>query len=221
MEQVGFPDLSTAGLVLLLALVAAGVVVRLWRHAADDVALVVFPALALVISGMIPAVSGRYTMVVTPFAVYFAAQALASVPHVGASLAVVVLVLVSVLHVRDVVPVIRDASEFNDAGRIMTGPETPASEELWAAIREHTHEDDVIGTFKSRVLTLYTDRRGVQSSVVAIVDQRADYAVTARSADMGIGEIHVTPGEASRLGWTEVWSGESWVLWRIEPDGGP
>jgi hypothetical protein len=220
-DQLGFPDLSTAWLRAMLVLVAIGVAVRLWRHAADDIALVVFPALTLVIAGLMPADSVRYTMAVTPFAVYFAAQALIAIPRVGEELALAALVAVTVLHVQDVVPAIRETAEFNDAGGIVPGPETAESQELWAAIRERTHEDDVIGIFKARVLTLYTDRRGVQSSDVSIIDRRADYAVTARGANMGIGEIEVTSGEAADLGWIEVWRGERWVLWRIGENEGP
>jgi len=218
-DQLGFPRLATAWLVVVLLLVAAGVVVRLWRHAADDAAVVVFPALALVIVGMIPANSTRYTMAITPFAVYFAAQALAAVPRAGWWIAAVAMAALAVVHLTDVVPEIRATHRFNAAGFVLDGPETAESRRLWSAIRTHTHQDDVVAFFKVRALTLYTDRRGVQSSELPVIVERANYFVMARHPNAAAGQIAVTDDEAASMGWTTVWSDDTWVLWKIGENG--
>ena len=79
-HQVGVDDLTGLGLGLLTALVVAGVGVRLWRCPGTDAPLVVYAVGSMTIVGMIPATDFRYLLGVTPYAIYFAAQAVASVP---------------------------------------------------------------------------------------------------------------------------------------------
>jgi hypothetical protein len=215
-EQLGFPRLGTVWLTFVLALTVAGLALRLRTHLADDIALAVFPAIALVIVGMIPAVSERYTLAITPFAVYFIVQAIREVPRpAGTALAVVAAATITVVHLTDVVPAIRDARDFAATGAVSPGPETPESKVLWQAIRDHTHQDDIVSFFKVRALTLYTDRRGVQSRELPVIAARADFLATARTPDLGAGQIGVTDADAARLGWTLVWSDSTWLLWHI------
>jgi hypothetical protein len=215
-DQLGFPRMGTYWLTVVLLVVLVGIAVRLRAHLADDVALLVFPIIALVIVGMIPADSTRYTLAITPFAVYFLAQALRAPPRpTGPVLAVVAAATLTVVHLTDVGPAVSDARDFADTGAISAGPQTAESQALWQAIRDHTHEDDVVAFFKVRALTLYTDRRGVQSSELPVIVARADYFATPRSPDRGVGQIGVSDADATGLGWTLVWSDDTWLLWKV------
>jgi hypothetical protein len=74
--------------------------------------------------------------------------------------------------------------------------------------------DDVVAFFKVRVLTLYTDRRGVQSKDLEVIRQRADYFLMRRDSTFGQPLVSSTQGEA--LGWTVAWNDTEWVLWRLD-----
>lgn len=225
-DQLGFPDLAGVGLLLVFLLVAAGVVVRLWKAPATDVPLATFAIGSMVIVGMIPAVADRYLLAITPFAVYFAAQAVAALPlphsltnrHAGArklsaGLAIVLLAAVTLWHVTDIPSAINDSRTFNDAGKVLDGPEALYAQVAFDAIRAHTQQDDVVAFFKVRALTFYTDRRGVQSDVLEIVRQRADYFMMRRGSAFSQPLVDVT--DASNMGWVEVWNNNEWVLWRL------
>ena len=67
-------------------------------------------------------------------------------------------------------------------------------------------------------MTLYTDRRTIQTTNIDRVLQRADYF--AQSATRSYSQPDITPFEAEELGFVEVWSDERWILWRVpEPAG--
>ena len=59
----------------------------------------------------------------------------------------------------------------------------------------------------------YTGRRGVQSDDLTIVRQRADYFMMRRNSTYS--QPLVTDRAAAEMSWTEVWSDDSWVLWRV------
>jgi hypothetical protein len=220
-DQLGFPDLAGVGLLLVFLLVVAGVAIRMWRAPSTDAPLATFAIGSMVIVGMIPAVADRYLLAITPFAVYFAAQAVASVPvprrlatrNVGAALATVLLAAVTFLHLTDLPSEVSDAHRFNDAGYVQSGPEAAYAQAAFGAIRQYTHQDDIVAFFKVRALTFYTDRRGVQSDVLEIVRQRADYFMMRRNS--AFSQPLVSPVEAADMGWTSVWSDDDWVLWRL------
>lgn len=215
-RQVGFDQLAGIGLLLAVLLAVAGIAVRLWRAPAEDAPLAVFAIGSMVIVGMIPAVADRYLLAITPFAVYFAAQAVAAIPlprRLAPLLATALLAIGSLAHLATVRVEIRDAQAFDDAGFVVDGPETASSQAAFAAIRTYTHQDDVVAFFKVRALTYYTDRRGVQSSDLEILRQRSDYFMMRRNT--GIGQPWVTADDAEEMGWTEVWSNAEWVLWRL------
>ncbi len=220
-DQLGFPDLAGVGLLLVFLLVVAGVVVRLWKSPSTDAPLVTFAVGSMVIVGMIPAVADRYLLAITPFAVYFAAQAIAAISlprrvgerHATAWVAAALLAAVTFVHISDLPSAVSDAQNFNDSGNVVNGPEAPYAQAAFEAIRTHTKQDDVVAFFKVRALTFYTDRRGVQSSVLEIVRQRADYFMMRR--DSTSSQPLVDPAEAAEMGWAEVWNDSDWVLWRL------
>ncbi len=220
-DQLGSADLSDAGLLLVFLLVVAGLAVRLWRTPATDAPLAVFAVGSMVVVGMIPATADRYLLGVTPFAIYFAAQGIAAIPlpcgsgrrRCGHWLATAVLAVVSVAHLTDLPSAVRDAQRFNERGMVVDGPEAPYAQAAFTAIRTFTHQDDVVAFFKVRALTFYTNRRGVQSSDLHIVRQRADYFMMRRGSNFS--QPMVGDTAATEMGWTAVWQDDNWVLWHL------
>ncbi len=220
-DQLGFPDLAGVGLLLVFLLVVAGVVIRLWKSPSTDAPLATFAIGSMVIVGMIPAVADRYLLAITPFAVYFATQALSAIPlprrgshqQLGAWLATALLAAVTFVHISDLPSAVSAAQTFNDSGKVVDGPQAPYAQAAFAAIRTYTHQDDVVAFFKVRALTFFTDRRGVQSDNLEIVRQRADYLMMRRSSTFS--QPLVDDAEAAAMNWVEVWSDSDWVLWRL------
>ena len=213
-DQIGLPGLHGVGLVAILGLAATGVVLRLARHAADDIALLTFASLSMTIAGSIPAVSDRYLMAVTPFALYFAVQAVVEL-HAswGRWVAIALLALLAVVHVGQLSGPIRAVHRANEGGVVQDGPLSPDAVEALDAVRHHTHHGDVVAFFKARAMTFFTDRRAVQSSDLLVVRERADFFLARR--DSGFSQPRVSAAEASSMGWIEVWHNEEWTLWRL------
>jgi len=220
-DQLGFPDLAGVGLLLVFLVVVAGIVIRLWKSPSTDAPLAIFAVGSMMIVGMIPAVADRYLLAITPFAVYFAAQAVAAIPlprrlsarHAGAWAATALLAAATVVHISHLPSAVSDAQNFNDSGKVVNGPQAPYAQAAFDAIRTHTQQDDVVAFFKVRALTFYTDRRGVQSDVLQIVRQRADYFMMRR--DSAFSQPLVDDANAADMEWAEVWSDSDWVLWRL------
>jgi hypothetical protein len=191
-------------------------VVRLRRTAAADAPLIVFAVGSMVIAGMIPAQSDRYLLGVTPFALYFAVQAVAGLklPRLNAPWPAMVGVAILILaHVAKLPEPIGDVRRANASGAVVDGPESPYAQAGFAAIRTYTHQDDVVAFFKARALTFYTNRRAVQSSDLEIVRQRADYFLMRRGSTFSQPLVSDTAG--TDMGWTVVWQDGTWVLWRV------
>jgi hypothetical protein len=53
----------------------------------------------------------------------------------------------------------------------------------------------------------------VQSSDLAIVQQRADFFMMRRDSTFSQPLVSVHKGE--QMGWTVMWQDDNWVLWRI------
>jgi len=216
-DQLGFHPLGAASRLAIGVVVVIGIIVRLRRHARADLGLLVYAAVSLVIVGMIPADADRYTMAITPFAVYFGVQALAAVPRSKAVLGGAAAVLLLGANLVDLPAAVRQTNDANRDGSVQTGPDEATSREMFAAVRAHTHYDDIVGFFKGRALTLYTDRRAVQSKDLSLILQRADYFVMGRTA--GVGIPNLTDAQAATAGLEEVWSNSAWVLYRVPQTG--
>jgi hypothetical protein len=224
--QLGFSGMSGWLVVLVLLTVFAGMIVRLRHHLADDIALAVFGVLSLALVGMIPAVAARYTLAVTPIAVYFAAQAILALAHrlrlrgparFGASPAQLlvcgVFLALATVHAGQLADPIAATRRFNDDGQVEDGPLRPYAIQAFDAVRQHTRAGDVVAFFKARSMTFFTDRRAIQSSDLDIVLQRADYFLMRRNSTFS--QPLVSDSEAADLRLTNVWSSDEWVLWRI------
>ncbi len=215
-DQLGMPTLHGLALLAVFSLVVAGAVVRLWRAPGQDAAWVVFAVGSMTIVGMIPAQADRYLLAITPFAVYFAAQAIAAIPlprRGGSWVAVALLALLCVHHLPDVSDRTTAMRDQRASGQIVDGPEAPYAQAAFAAVRRFTHQDDVVAFFKVRALTFYTDRRGVQSSDLEILRQRSDYFLMRRNSTFG--QPLVSDTEGARMGWAVAWQDDQWVLWRV------
>ena len=220
--QLDFPftehaDLRAALLWIVFTLAMVGIVVRLWRAPRADIPVVVFAVGSLLIVGMIPAVSQRYLLTVTPFAVYFATQAIASIPlpkRAGAWIAIALLSLLTVNHLTKFPSEIDAAREFNDAGRVQDGPDAPNVEPAFDAVRKYTHQDDVVAFFKVRLLTYLTGRRGIQASdTPSVLYERSDFYLMRRQGQGSRPQI--SDDEGAAMGWEIVWEDAEWVLWRL------
>jgi hypothetical protein len=215
-EQLGFDHLAGLALVLVLACVVGGVVLRLTTAPADDVGLAVFAFFSMIIVGMIPAVADRYLLGVTPFALYFAVQAIAAVPVPRIDrrwVAVAALVALTVVHATDLPAPIRAVQRANDSGSVEDGPLAPYAEAGFDAVRQHTHESDVVAFFKARAMTYFTDRRSVQSGDLQVLRERSDFFLSRR--DSAFSQPLVTDAAAATMGWTMVWQDDQWELWQL------
>lgn len=215
-EQLGLDHLHGIALVAVLALVVGGVVLRLATNAADDIGLVVFATVSMTIVGMIPAVADRYLLAVTPFAVYFAAQAIAAVRlprDTGRWAAVGALGAMTLLHVTKLPDPVRAIQHANESGTVQDGPLTAYAQAGFDAVRHHTHESDVVAFFKARSMTFFTGRRAVQSSDLQVLRERSDFFLARRHS--GFSQPLVSDVDAAAMGWVSVWSSDQWQLWRL------
>jgi hypothetical protein len=221
MHQLGMHATGGFALLVMFALVVVGIVVRVRRAPERDAAWVVFAIGSMTIAGTIPAVSDRYLMGVTPFALYFAAQAIAAVrlPHrLGPWVAAGALLSLTVSHLPDLSKQVSHMQRLADRGQLLIdGPEQPYAKAAFDAVRTYTHMDDVIEFFKVRDLTLYTDRRGVQSGILSVIRARADFYLMRKG---GGGGVLVTPADGASMGWTIVWQDPQWILWKVKPPSG-
>ena len=178
-DQLGLPPLQGFWFAALIALVVAGMAVRLWRAPRADIAWVVFPLASLVIIGSAPNPSLRYLMAITPFGLYFGAQALANIPlprRAGPWLAVGALSLLTAYHIPKVQDRLDQVQRQRAIGADMAdGPASPYVQPAWEALDRYTHQDDIVAFWKVRAMALYTNRRGVQTVLRTVIEQRADY----------------------------------------------
>jgi hypothetical protein len=76
--------------------------------------------------------------------------------------------------------------------------------------------DDIVEFFKVRVLTLYTDRRGVQSGILSVIKARADFYLMRK----GGGGAQVSADDGAAMGWTIAWQDPQWILWKVRAPSG-
>jgi hypothetical protein len=230
-DQLGLGEHTAIGVaVVLLAL--AGAVIGLRRRPALDGPLLLLAVLsALAVSTHLRRVD-RYWFQVTPWVVYFATVALvatagwlfarrgarASIARLATAAALVPLGAVVVAHVVVLSGDISDAREYDDAGRVQSGPSNPAAAPIFEAVATLTPPDAVVAYFRARTMTLLTDRRSFQTKDLDRIIGRADYYAERRNSTYW--QPDLTLAEARAAGLEEVWSDQRWVLWRV-PDPSP
>ena len=215
-EQLGFDWLRREKLLVLFLVVMAGVVVRAVRAPRADLPLIVFAGGSMIAVGTIPAIADRYLLAVTPFAVYFAAQAVAAIPlprRAGTWAAVAGLTFVSAVHLTKLPGAIDEVQRRNDAGIVVEGPATASAQEAFDAVRTYTRQDDVVAFFKARAMTYFTGRRAIQSNRLLVVRERADFSLIRRGSTLS--QALVSDEDARAMGWVKVWENNDWILWQL------
>jgi hypothetical protein len=239
-EQLGLGDHRWLG-VVILAVAAVGTVLGVRRRPTLDGPLALLGLLsAIAISTHLRKVD-RYWFQVTPWVVYFSAVACVegaravatalaggSREHVGdprrqpftstravALLSVVPLLVVVVCHLAVLPGDVRDARDYDAAGRVQSGPSNPDVAPIFEAVDEFTPPDAIIAYYRARTMTLLTDRRSFQTKNLERIAQDADYFAQRR--DSTYWQPTLTPATARAAGWEEIWSSPRWVLWRT-PD---
>jgi hypothetical protein len=162
-------------------------------------------------------------MSVSPFMVYFAYQAIAStgqdlmLPEASARARAVpgiaAAVVIGILVAGHVVPVYDRVAFRLEYTYAHGGPDHPAAQEMFQAVRDRTRGDDVVAFFRARVMNLYTERRSLRLTWVDQITQRADWY--AMQKDSTYAQALLSPEEGAELGWAVEWENDRWVLWRI------
>ena len=221
-DQLGLGEHTAVGIAVLVV-AALGIVIGVRQRPALDGPLAllgVFSSIA--ISTHLRQVD-RYWFQVTPWVLYFATVAVLAVTgrllvrHARAAMAVALapLALLVVAHGVVLNGDIRDAREYNDAGRVQSGPSNPVVAPIFDAVDTMTEPDAVIAYYRARTMTLLTDRRAFQTKQLDRILQRADYYAERRNSTYW--QPKLTTATARDAGLVEVWSDGRWVLWRV-PD---
>jgi hypothetical protein len=230
-DQLGLGEHTAIGVaVLLLALVGAAIGVRR-RPTLDGPLLLLAVFSTVAVSTHLRRVD-RYWFQVTPWVVYFATVALvatagwfvarrdarSAVVRLATAAALVPLAALTVGHVIVLAGDVADVREYNDAGRVQSGPSNPAVAPIFEAVESLTPPDAVVAYFRARTMTLLTDRRSFQTKDLDRIIGRADYYAERRNSTYWQPELD--PAGAQRAGLEEVWSDQRWILWRV-PDPTP
>lgn len=214
--ELGWNKLHGTMLLVVFIVVMIGMVLACVRAPGLNLPIAVFAVVSMMVVGTIPAVSPRYLMSITPFAVYFGAQAFALLPvpkRAGVWVSAVVLGLF-VLHHSTLFPkAIRATDATNRQMAVAEGPESAWVKPVWNAVEKFTHRDDVVGFWRSRLMTLYTERPSIQTYSVEVMSHTADYYVMRK--EWTFFQPLVSDTVAEEMGWVKVWEDEHWVLWQV------
>jgi hypothetical protein len=209
---------------VLVFLAVIGLVARLIHRFEEDVPLAAYVCCMSVVMLMAPQPDGRYLDTVTPFLCYFAYQALPSLfallskrplrllarpPAILASVAIAGLMTLNVQAVKH--------STDNHLHYHLTtnGPETPAAQQMFAAVEQYTRGNDIILFFRARAMTLYTDRVALQGGDPGQMLPQVNWYVMEKGSTYS--QPLLTDSQAAQYGLTEVWQNNAWVLWRVPP----
>ncbi len=219
----GYAGLGMALFVLFGVLALLGIIERLVAHLEEDAFLVAYLVMSALVVLVLPFHEGRYLLAITPVIAYFAYQGIAStftdairpgsrwalVPRVVAVALVAVLMVGngSDLWNRTRYRLVYDYGHW--------GPEHPASQEMFRAVRDHTRGDEILVFFRARAMNLYVERTTLQTGNLDHILTRADWYVMEKASTYY--QALVTPEKAAEVGLEMVWENDRFVLWRV-PD---
>ncbi|MEP1125993.1 MAG: hypothetical protein ABJH68_19095 [Ilumatobacter sp.] len=220
--QLGFGEHPAVGVMILLVAVVGVVIGVRSRPHLDGMLLAIAVLSALTIGTHFRKVE-RYWFQITPWVVYFVAVALiaaagAALRHRERLVSLVAAAPLAALVVAHCVVLpghIADVREFDDAGRVLSGPTEPTVAPVYEAVRELTPPGATVAFFRARTMTLLTDRRSFQTKDIDRVAIGADYLAQRRRDTAWQPDID----EAATAGFVEIWSDPTWILWRIPAAG--
>lgn len=215
---------------ILLGLAGAGAVVACRRRPRLNVPLAALTAGTMLLVGTHFRMVSRYYFQVTPFLAYFVTMLLVVTAEAvlggrrlrPARRRVLLTALVApalwlvVLHVWALPARVDAADAFNASGQVQSGGLTARTEPAFDAILKYTRQDDVVVYYRVRSMTLYTDRRGVQTTLIDKAARLGDYFM--QNLRSNYSQPVATEGELSARGWVVVWEDANWRLWRIVRD---
>lgn len=226
-KQLGLGEHTGLG-VAIIALALVGLAIGLRRRPALDGPLALLAVLsALLLSTHLRRVD-RYWFQVTPWVLYFAAAGLLGMAgwalqhrpqRIWLTLALAPLCVLVGAHMVALRSDIADARQFDQAGRVQAGPSNPTNAAIFDAVETLTPPDAIIAYYRARTMTLLTDRRSIQTNDLARLTQRADYYAERRNSTYW--QPDLSNSAARSAGFVEVWSNQTWILWRLPNDGAP
>jgi hypothetical protein len=208
--------------VAIVALALVGAVIGIRRRPGLDGPLAAVAVLSAVAVSTHFRMIGRYYFQITPWVLYFATVPLIVVvvrlwrgrdPRFVATFAVLPMLYLMVVHAAVLPGDISDARDFNRTSQQSMGPTDPRVVPVFDAVARHTRPDDIVAFYRARTMTLYTDRRAFQTTLVDRITQRADYFAQQRGSDFYQPRLSEPQGLA--LGFEIVWSDRNWILWRV------
>ena len=215
-RQLGLGERPLLGIAILV-IAAVGVVIGLRQRPLLDTPLFVLALCTALTIGTHFRQVDRYWMQVTPWVVYFATVALVGLARAVRSrarwlslVAAAPIVAVVVAHLVVLPGRVSDARDFDAAGRTVIGPASPTVQPIYDAVLEHTPADAVVAFFRSRTMTLLTDRRSFQTKELDAILQSADYYAYRRNQKYAQPTLDRNPE-----GLVEVWSDDRWILWEV------
>lgn len=201
-----------------------GLLVRLIKAWREDAAIVAYLVFAVLVVGVLPFHAGRYLFTITPFLVYFAYQGLAATTRLlvgrfdGGRAAILPSLVAGAFIVLLLVPNVTDLRRRTGIligydSYIVWGPTHPASEEMFAKVREVVPEDDVVAFFRGRAMNLFGERQGLYLTVLDQILERADWYAMQKNS--GYSQYLLTTEEADANGITALWENNRFILWRV------
>jgi hypothetical protein len=220
-QQLGVGQHPLIGTLLLL-LAAAGMVVGCVQRPRLDVPLAASTVLMTITVSTHFRIVGRYYFQVVPFILYFgaaaiiaAAQAMRSpeIRRAAVAVAMVPLLFLVGVHAANLPSDLADVRDFNAGGRQQSGPTNPDVAPIFDAVLTYTEPTATIVYYRARTMTLYTDRRSIQTQSVDRMLQHADYFAQQRFSSYF--QPDISEVDALGKGLVEVWSDSRWILWKL------
>ena len=215
-RQLGLGERPLLGIAILV-IAAIGVVIGVRQRPLLDTPLFVLALFTALTIGTHFRQVDRYWMQVTPWVVYFATVALVGLARAVRGrarwvslVAAAPIVAVVVAHLVVLPGRVSDARDFDAAGRTVIGPASPTVQPIYEAVLEHTPADAVVVFFRSRTMTLLTDRRSFQTKELDAILQSADFYAYRRNQKYAQPTLGRNPE-----GLVEVWSDDRWILWEV------
>jgi hypothetical protein len=220
-QQIGLGSHPAIG-AFIIALAVVGAVIGIRKRPGLDGPLAAVTVLSAIAVSTHFRMIGRYYFQIAPWVLFFATVAVTEAVrlvwrnrdqrYVAVFAALPLLYLVGV-HAAVLPGDIKQVQDLNRVSEQPMGPTDPRVTPVFNAVSRLTRPDDIIAFYRARTMTLYTDRRAIQTPLVERISQRADYFAQLRGSDFY--QPRMTEAQGRALGWEKVWSDDHWILWRV------